>query len=106
LVIVDTAYPVGHSVFTCDYQGTEIVGHMFTMGLSDIFCNVVVSSFWEPLEAVDSLTCTLGQVLNSYRCPNGSAASCQDVDCTTACGRSGYQGGRCPSNGGDGCECW
>jgi hypothetical protein len=106
LVVVDTTYPVGHSVFTCTYNGTPIVGYMFTMGLPSIFCNIVISSFWEPVAQIDALTCSLSQVLNSQSCPNGGGDSCVDSTCSVSCARNGYSDGKCPTNGGNGCECW
>jgi hypothetical protein len=106
LVVVTDSYPVGHSVFTCNYQGTPIVGYQFTMGLPGALCEVVISAFWEPVSAVESMTCTLSQILNSVSCPNGGSESCVDSDCDAACRNVGQSGGRCPTSGGDGCECW
>lgn len=106
LLLVDDPIPVGHSVFTCDYQGTPMVGYQFTMGMQDVMCSIVLSAFWEPQSDVESMTCTLTQILNSVSCPTGGSSSCEDVDCDTACRNAGQQGGRCPSSGGEGCECW
>lgn len=106
LVIGTDSYPVGHSVFTCSYQGEQIVGYQFTMGLAGALCEVVISAFWEPASQIDQMTCTLSQILNSVTCPTGGSESCVDVDCDTACKNVGQSGGRCPTSGGDGCECW
>lgn len=106
LVMGTDTYPVGHSVFTCTYQGTPIVGYQFTMGMDGALCEVVLSSFWEPVDSIDAMTCNLSQILNSVSCPTGGSDTCVDVDCDAACRNVGKQGGQCPTSGAEGCECW
>ena len=95
--------PKADLIMSCVEEGELAVGYAWvTIQGTTPLCNILVLGFWMPEPLIEAKTCTLSQILQSVRCPQGGRY-CVDADCNADCVELGKGGGHC--NADDDCVC-
>lgn len=99
--------PWGHAAFSYALGGAPGIGYLRVIAPSSALlgtCSLAIMGYWLPQAAVARDLCTLLQVFESARCPQGGTTGCVDADCRAACVSQGYATGDCGADG-SACAC-
>lgn len=104
--VAGSLYTKAVQISSCVASGSTYLDYLSVMirGTSPL-CEVWVTGFWMPEEAVEEQTCALTQILQSARCPT-DGSFCDTGDCDADCQKMGHSSGSCdPGAGDDSCRC-